>query len=206
MAQANDKPETVQLNSGSGNDPRMLVSALADGALEPLEAERVIELLLEHPELRSAWVEVHMVGDCLRSEDTGAMSPSAGFMDRFKARLALEPTVLTPKRPAVRSQERWRRFGLPSAAVAAAVAMVSWVAWPQHPVPTVASIAPDTAPLAEAGAPAAPRSAKTAHPVDPAQLREYLAAHQQYSSPQLNGLGSFHTAAWSTGSSDNSNP
>jgi negative regulator of sigma E activity len=208
MEHANDKAAREQ-QSGAAVDQQdlMQISALADSALEGREAARAIDALLARPDLREAWAELHMVGDCLRSDETGAASPGAGFLERFKSQLALEATVLTPR--ALRADggpERWRRVGLPAVSIAAAVAMVTWVAWPQRPITPVSSVASLVQETTPASTVTRGAAADAARPVDAAQLREYLAAHEQFSSPQLNSMGSFHTAAWSTGSSDNSNP
>jgi|GEM_PF-586029 len=191
------------------------VGALADSALEPAQAQRVLDLLLEDAQLRTAWEEIHLVGDCLRSEEVGAMQPCAGFLDRFSERLAMEPTVLAPSAgsPSWR-RSRWLRLGLPGISVAAAVIMVAWIALPplgEQPGGAAlrrASLSnPEAAhPIAVGPTTAAPRLA-AARAVDPSRLREYLAAHQQFSMTAVQGPGYIHAATLTVGAqSANSQP
>jgi negative regulator of sigma E activity len=209
--------ETSPQSAESGGS-RGLIGALADGELDAAQAQRAIDALLADPELQAEWRRIHWVGDCLRSDETGAQVASEGFMERLSTRLAAEPTILAPT---ARRTDSWRRLGLPGLSIAAAVAMVSWVGWTNRPLApglaqggspatAMASTAPLSAPVSAPAGPAVPLAAAApaapSRPVDPAELREYLAAHEQFSSPQLKGMGSFHTAAWSTSQSDNAKP
>jgi sigma-E factor negative regulatory protein RseA len=171
--------------------PKGAIAALADGALDEHEAQIAIDLLLNSEELRAAWDELHWTGDCLRSEETGALLGRGDFMTRFHAELAAEPTVLAPAKTRA-APRRWLRYGVP----ATAAVMVSAVVWMAHPSGGSALVASDAAPAGTAvivpvSAPVAARAV-----VDPAQLNEYLAAHQEFSATGLHGPGAIQAASF----------
>ena len=172
--------------------PRGAIAALADSALDEREAQIAIDLLLNSEELRAAWDELHWSGDCLRSEETGALVGRGDFMSRFHAVLAAEPTVLAPAKTRA-APRRWLRYGVPASA---AVVMVSAVVWMAHPGGNAALVASDATPagktaMVPVSAPVAVRAA-----VDPAQLNEYLAAHQEFSASGLHGPGAIQAASF----------
>jgi sigma-E factor negative regulatory protein RseA len=173
--------------------PRGVVSALADGALGNTEAQRAIDLVLASNELRDVWGELHWVGDCLRSEETGSLVGSEDFMARFSKRLALEPTVLAPQVSSDRAPRRWLRYGLPSAAVVVVSAAV-WMALPGQG----GLVAQDQAAMQQSVLPvvAEAKPAPAVHAVDPAQLNEYLAAHQEFGATALHGPGAIQAASF----------
>jgi sigma-E factor negative regulatory protein RseA len=173
--------------------PRGVVSALADGALDEAPAQQAIDLLLSSGEMRVAWDELHWVGDCLRSEETGAMNPSDAFMARFSERLASEPTVLAPKSSAQASASRhWLRYGLPASAAVVVMSAAAWMALPGGS----ALVAQDQAsPQPVVLRPVADREPGT-RAVDPSQLNEYLRAHQEFGATALHGPGAIQAASF----------
>lgn len=69
------------------------ISALADGELDHEEANEILVLAREQPELQQKWHMYHLIGDSLRQ--TSPLSPD--FNSRFSGQLAKEPTVLVPR-------------------------------------------------------------------------------------------------------------
>ncbi len=171
--------------------PKGAIGALADSALDEREAHIAIELLLNSDELRAAWDELHWAGDCLRSEETGAMVGRGDFMSRFHDVLAAEPTILAPAKTRT-APRRWLRYGVP----ATAAVMVSAVVWMAHPGGSAALVASDAVPTANSamGPAAIPVASRAV--VDPAQLNEYLAAHQEFSATALHGPGAIQAASF----------
>lgn len=162
------------------------ISALMDGELDGTAAAELIDAIervmrsQEHDgrsresEALDAWRTYHLVSDTMR--DTRLLS--AGFRDRLLQRLAAEPTVLAPKRPAFESQyEPRKRFAMPAAAAAslAAVGLVGWLALaPQQPATQPrAPVAQVVPPVLEAKKPAM-------IPL-PTATPDYLLAHQGFS-------------------------
>jgi sigma-E factor negative regulatory protein RseA len=200
------------MNDAAGQQPAPelgldgAVGAFADGALSTDEAQHVLDVLLNTPALRATWDELHWVGDCLRSEETGAMTASADFMTRFGERLAAEPTVLAPGGGSARPK-RWLRYAVPGAAAMAAVTMVVWIALPPsgnlvaESDPALATKA--SAPASVTAAPAAPIAAAP-QPVDPAQLREYVMAHQEFGSTGLHGPVAIQAASFDIAANEGS--
>lgn len=137
------------------------ISRLMDGELDDAEMESVW-VRLHRPDTASTWVCYHVIGDALR----GTCVSSPGFAARFAARLAAEPTVLTP---GVR-----RARPVPVAwAIAASVAAIAVVG-------SVAVATFETSPTAVAKAREASvvRAAQVRPPAVPA---DYLLAHREYS-------------------------
>jgi sigma-E factor negative regulatory protein RseA len=66
------------------------VSALADGQLRGAAFAQAVEMVATDSGARAAWHTYHVVGDVLRSGAPQGAGDAA-FLDRFKARLALEP-------------------------------------------------------------------------------------------------------------------
>ncbi len=145
------------------------ISRLMDGELTEPEFEAAVRRL-QHGDGLTTWVCYHVIGDALRG--SGPQIP--GFAHRFSARLAAEPTVLSP-RPR-------RGNALPiawaAAATLAAVAVVGWVAVSTLEVPATA--------LAKAREAGAVRAAQVRPPAVPA---DYLLAHQEYApTVQIQGV------------------
>jgi sigma-E factor negative regulatory protein RseA len=157
------------------------ISALMDGELDGKAATELIGELQrdmrsrEHDgEALDAWRTYHLVSDAMRD----ARPLSAGFRDRVLERLAAEPTVLAPKRPAFEPHyEPRKRFAMPAAAAAslAAVGLVGWLALaPQHQATSPqATVAQAVQPILEAKKP-------VMVPL-PMATPDYLLAHQGFS-------------------------
>jgi sigma-E factor negative regulatory protein RseA len=174
--------ESIQTDLG-----RERISALADGELDPQEAQAALEELLGSKEAQTFWLELHATGDCLRSEETGCSVSPEGFMERFSAVLAGEPVLLARRAPVGKAapQRAWLRYGLPGASIAAGIAMVLWMAIPQIS-PTDSEVAQATTGLAtavvkpavEVNVAPAPDAVPAKIQIDPEQVGEYLTAHQ----------------------------
>jgi sigma-E factor negative regulatory protein RseA len=142
------------------------LSAMIDGELEG-EVQAHLGRLRTDPELRAAWDTYHLIGDALRGHTTRAIAP------RVILRLREEPTVLAPLR-ARRNVTRIGWYTMYAAASLAAVAVVAWTAFPGwHTEPQLA--ANSVAPTAEASA------ESLAVSLPPAEVENYLLAHQPYS-------------------------
>jgi sigma-E factor negative regulatory protein RseA len=146
------------------------LSALIDGELEGDGLHAHLGRLRTDPELRSAWDTYHLIGDALR----GQISPA--IADRVVARLREEPTVLAPRPQKGPS----RRLGWYAMAVAASVAAVGFVVWTASPgwrvEPQLAG-----GPAATTVATSVQAPATLVSSVPPAEVENYLLAHQPYS-------------------------
>lgn len=152
------------------------VSALIDGELDEHEMGQQLSLLKQNDSAQESWQIFHLIGDAMRGDSR--MSPDFGR--RFAERLALEPTILAPKRRVVRHVAK---HVMSIAASLAAVSVVAWVAFSGNPLNTPQ--APATAQLA------APTQLATTAPVVSAsqlpnvnsqgKMNEYLLAHQGFS-------------------------
>lgn len=151
------------------------LSALMDEELGAPEADGCLARLAEDEELRDAWRLYHLIGDSLRGQAGYALPPA------FAQRLAGEPTVLAPRRPAAR--RTW--YALSAAASAAAVALVGWMALPLFDPPAPVARAPAALPVATVVLPAAA--------VPPAQgVNDYVLAHQCFSpSSAMGGIAPY---------------
>lgn len=153
------------------------ISAFMDGEVEENEALAQVARLKQDASLRQTWETYHVVGDALRGE-TGH---SPGFMRRFSAALEQEPTVLAPRRPAVRITAR--RVALSLAASFGGVALVAWLALSNNP------LMPNGEKLATQ--PPQPATTLAASPANGA-VNDYLMAHQQFSpSTAMQGLAPY---------------
>jgi sigma-E factor negative regulatory protein RseA len=148
------------------------VSALLDGELEQVAAERQIDRLKADSELRQTWDMYHLIGDALR----GHVTPE--LCSRVTQRLAEEPTVLAPK-PQVLELKRLGRWALSAAAGGAAVALVLWMAVPIWNAPEPQLVRAPAGPATLASSPESAASAAIA----PAGsvVNDYLLAHQHFS-------------------------
>jgi len=151
------------------------ISELMDGELARREAAHALDRLGTEGEARDTWRRYHLIGDAMR----GTSLLSAGFAARVAAQLALEPTVLAPRRAAAEPMRpRWQL--LSAAASLAAIALVGWVAFaPQESVQQVAQ----TPPPAAAKVAIAQNAAPAAQVPPPDAASDYLYAHQ-VSSPR----------------------
>jgi sigma-E factor negative regulatory protein RseA len=175
------------------NDPRWLLSALADGETDAAEAGRACSAWASADARSSqSWHAYHLIGDVLRSEDL-AHPPSrdAAFLQRLSARLDREPAVLAPA-PLLLAPKRRRGWVVPAALAAGVMALAAVLvvalgpsgnggagptlaAAPASPslVSTPTELAPAPTQLANA-APAGGRVLRDA------QLDRYLQAHRDY--------------------------
>lgn len=183
--------------SDSAVAARLTVSALADGELDAAEAHRIVDAVLASPELEAYWMELHRAGDCLRSEEVAGVGGGGAFLRRFALRFADEPAIVAPRRDRLArfSSHPWLRAGLPGASIAAALLVVGWMVMPLarndgiRQTVAQADVAPLAATSEATSAGAGPAGVETAavEPVDPQQLADYLAAHQQLASSAFRG-------------------
>lgn len=152
------------------------ISVLMDGELDDSSAAQVIDVLARRSETgddaRDAWRTYHLISDALGK----SRMLSAGFSERVAAALAMEPTVLAPRRVGGAGEpRRW-------VALAAGVAAVSLVAWlgfaPQESAMQVAKLPPA----------AVSKEARPAVVALPSGTNDYLLAHQGFS-PRMSIVG-----------------
>jgi len=146
------------------------ISALIDGELDEHEANRQLSMVMRQDEFRERWEMFHLIGDTLRDECR--LSPR--FSQRIAERLALEPTVLAPRRRAARHVAA---YALSAAASLSAVAVVAWVAFSDNPLSTPQEIAKLQVPAVVAVT-ATPQLAGIN---GQGNMNEYLLAHQGFS-------------------------
>lgn len=168
---------------------RERLSALVDGELGSGDLRAHLARLKTDRELRAAWSTYHLIGDVLR----GHLGPE--IIERVAARLRDEPTVLAPRAAPV-SRPAW--YAMSAAAGVAAVALVVWTAspmWSSGPeiakgpgasASAVASAArprPQIAkgPRAAEGVAVSAAPPGEAKPLVPAEVENYLLAHQPFS-------------------------
>lgn len=138
------------------------LSAALDGEASANETADCLAALKRDAGLRETWSDYHLIGDLMR----GVAPASNGYMARFSARLADEPTVLAPRRRV------WpQRIAVASFASLAVWGMVALTGWQSDsPTAPVVAVAPDIQTVAlERGKPA-----------DMSQLAPYLVAHQEF--------------------------
>lgn len=156
----------MRLPTKDGDDMKTRISALADGELEGHEVFETLRALQRNPELRGEWCDCHLIGAALRGERKLDIDVAA----RVMSALELEPTVMAP---AQRSHLEWRRPALALAASAAGVALVAWLAL----APTGEGVPERSARQVAAG-----QGQVVANSQSTPRLKEYLVAHQAYSS------------------------
>lgn len=148
------------------------VSALMDGELDEQQARQVLSRVTQQQELRDCWDTFHLIGDALR----GDCHWSAGR--GLAGRLAQEPTIVAPRRRAIR---RVTTYALSAAASLSAVGLVLWVAISTNPLntpPDVVAKAP-VAPVSSAPVPVT--AANLPNVPSEGRMNEYLLAHQGFS-------------------------
>jgi sigma-E factor negative regulatory protein RseA len=175
-------------------DPRWLISALADGEADPDECRLGLAACVE-PQARARWHAYHLIGDVLRSDDL-AVGPAhdRAFLERLRARLDDEPVpqpVVAPMAPAAvaararedaaprRSSPRWvLPLALAAGVMALGTALVVQRAGGGAAAPQLAS-------AAGAGeATVAPPVPVGTVLVRDTQLDRYLRAHREYGAAQ----------------------
>lgn len=141
---------------------QQMLSAALDGESARDETEGCITALKRDESLRQTWSEYHLIGDLMR----GVGPAPDGFMARFSAQLASEPTVLAPRRSV------WpQRVAVASFASLAVWGMVSLTG--------LMSDSPATGPMAVA--PDIQQAAVAVEPArDDAVYAPYMVAHQEF--------------------------
>lgn len=171
------KPEPDHLRQDPhAEDPHSWLSALADGDAQA--ADKACRLWRGDEQARRTWHAYHLIGDVMRSEDL-AVAPArdAAFLAGLRQRLAAEPVVLAPERPAARRQP-WL---LPAAMAAgfvlvAGVLVVARVSLPGAQPAAVEIAATSDASALALGQPELRAGGSTL--ITDARLDEFLRAHQ----------------------------
>lgn len=137
------------------------ISAFMDGEAADAEGERTLKLLKVDAGARQEWVAYHMIGDVLRKTPVG----SADITARVAARIAAEPTVLAPRKPA----EKRPLVVWSAAASVTAVALAGWLMLSANFERVAPTLAQPSLPV--------PQLADYVTP----NVSPYLAAHQEFS-------------------------
>ncbi len=173
------------------NDPRWLLSALADGEADAAESGGgCAAWAAGNAAARERWHAYHLIGDVLRSEDlASAPRRDRAFLERLSQRLDTEPAVLVPQPLQAATPARRRAWLMPAALAASVMALATVLVVTVGPAgensastlaaaptaPTVMAVAASAAPaLAEVVAPSGGRIVRDA------QLDRYLRAHRDY--------------------------
>jgi len=156
------------------------ISALMDGELFEDEAEGLLDRVKRYSDAHKDWEVYHLIGDVLRQPEHIHCDLSAKVRERMQD----EPTVLAPRRHAVK--QKMRTVALSAAASLVAVGVVAWMS---------AQIAPETsAQMAMQQTALRPASMQ----IKP-KSNDYLMAHQEFSpSTTMSGGASYiRTVAYS---------
>jgi sigma-E factor negative regulatory protein RseA len=171
------------------NDPRWLLSALADGEADASEFGRgCAAWSAGDAAARERWHAYHFIGDVLRSENlASAPGHDWAFLERLSRRLDAEPAVLAPQPWQAAAPARRRAWAVPAAVAAGVMALATVLVavgpGGGPPAPTLAA-APAAPTVIAVAASAASPVAEVAPPggriVRDAQLDRYLRAHRDY--------------------------
>lgn len=149
------------------------ISRLMDGEIDASEVNALCTKLRSDAAM-ATWTCYHTIGDALRGET--AVTRNIG--DPLARQLALEPTVLAPRRRSVPDPVSW---AWATAASLAAVMVVGWTAYSM-----IDKAPPGFAKVREAGTMSAAQMRPTTVPAD------YLLAHQEYAPANvLQGVGPY---------------
>lgn len=177
------------------DDPRWLISALADGEADADEVRRAVAAWAgDDAAARDRWHAYHLIGDALRSDELAAM-PAADrdFCRRLGERLDAEPRPAAAVVELVGPRRRWRLAA--PAAIAAGVLAAATALFVLRDAPPGGALAPQlaAAPTPPPTGPAARTMAGQVGPAAPvevaqagramlrdAQLDRYLRAHREY--------------------------
>lgn len=99
---------------------RERISVLMDGEADESNLAQNLVLLKDDADLRRLWDTYHLIGDTLRGHTAKELAT------KVSERLALEPTVLAPKRLVRRG--RIARYAYTAAAGLCGIALVAWLA------------------------------------------------------------------------------
>jgi sigma-E factor negative regulatory protein RseA len=148
---------------------RQKISVLMDGELFEDEAESLLDHIKKDSDVHKDWEIYHLIGDVLRQPD----HIPGNLSTKVRNLLQDEPTVLAPRRQAVR--QKMLTFALSAAASLAAVGVVAWMSL---------QISPE----------AVPQLAMQQSKLRPVNMQiqpdtnDYLIAHQEFSpSTEVNG-------------------
>lgn len=172
------------------------LSALCDGEATPGETEDVARGWGDDTALRARWHAYQAIGDAMRSDDLASdAGHDQSFLLAFRARLATEPVVLAPARPAeppapaalpqaiggMRVALRRQRWAAPAAMAAGVMAVAGALVVIQN----TSTIAPPLVAAPGAAADPALTAVAASAPGQGDMLRNpeldrYLAAHRQF--------------------------
>lgn len=156
------KTDTLPQPEQAEDSLRLLLSAALDGETARAETEDCITALKRDGDLRQNWSDYHLIGDLMRGEAPA----QEGFMARFSAQLAAEPTVLAPRRSV------WPQR-------VAVASFASLAVWGAISLTRMMSDEPATLPMATSpGFQQASLSSESAS--EDARFTPYLVAHQEF--------------------------
>ena len=149
------------------------ISVLMDGELFEDEAEGLLGQIKQDSEAHQDWEIYHLIGDVLRQPEHIHCDLSAKVRERMQD----EPTVLAPRRHAVK--QKMRTFALSAAASLVAVGVVAWMSFQVSPETAQQMVMRQTA-------------LRSASVQMKARSNDYLMAHQEFSpSTDMNGGASY---------------
>ena len=157
------KTDTLSQAEQGDDDWRLRLSAALDGETARVETEACITALKRDGGLRQSWSDYHLIGDLMRGE----APTQAGFMARFSAQLADEPTVLAPRRSV------WPQR-------VAVASFASLAVWGAISLTRLMSDEPATLPMAVAPGGFQQASLSSGSASEDARYVPYLVAHQEY--------------------------
>jgi sigma-E factor negative regulatory protein RseA len=147
------------------------LSDLMDGELDAVRSDAAWKSLSSDTELRDCWRTYHLIGDYMRGEVVTDSVARAAPTDKIMARLADEPTVLSPGRKAADKVVSGKtRIALAMAASVATLSVVGILALRQEMLPQALVAQKQSAPSTAQVAAAAPLP----------NVNDYLVLHRQF--------------------------